>query len=46
MTTDDISGFGPGDIIIIPGKVPHWWSSLDSDIKYVIYARIQKAFKR
>lgn len=27
----------PGDIIIIPGKVPHWWSSLDSDIKYVIY---------
>lgn len=28
---------GPGDIIIIPGKVPHWWSSLDSDIRYLIY---------
>ncbi len=28
---------GPGDIIVIPGKLPHWWSALDSDIKYVIY---------
>ena len=27
----------PGDIIIIPGNVPHWWSSLDSDIRYLIY---------
>jgi mannose-6-phosphate isomerase-like protein (cupin superfamily) len=27
----------PGDIIIIPGKVPHWWSSLDGDIRYLIY---------
>jgi hypothetical protein len=27
----------PGDIIIIPGKLPHWWSTLDTDIKYVIY---------
>ena len=27
----------PGDIVIIPGRVPHWWSSLDSDIRYVIY---------
>jgi mannose-6-phosphate isomerase-like protein (cupin superfamily) len=27
----------PGDIIIIPGKVPHWWSSLDEDIRYLIY---------
>lgn len=27
----------PGDIVIIPGKVPHWWSSLDGDIRYVIY---------
>jgi hypothetical protein len=27
----------PGDIIIIPGKLPHWWSSLDTDIKYLIY---------
>jgi mannose-6-phosphate isomerase-like protein (cupin superfamily) len=28
---------GPGDIIIIPGRAPHWWSSLDSDIHYLIY---------
>lgn len=27
----------PGDIVIIPGKVPHWWSSLDGDIRYLIY---------
>jgi hypothetical protein len=27
----------PGDIVIIPGKLPHWWSSLDSDIRYLIY---------
>jgi len=27
----------PGDMFIIPGNVPHWWSSLDSDIKYLIY---------
>ena len=26
-----------GDIIIIPGRTPHWWSSLDSDINYLIY---------
>lgn len=26
----------PGDWIIIPGGVPHWWSHLDSDIKYAI----------
>lgn len=30
-------GVVPGDIIIIPGKVPHWWSSLDGDIRYLIY---------
>jgi len=28
---------GPGDIIVIPGRLPHWWSSLDSDLRYVIY---------
>lgn len=28
---------GPGDTIVIPGRLPHWFSSLDSDIKYVIY---------
>lgn len=26
-----------GDIIIIPGRTPHWWSSLDGDINYLIY---------
>lgn len=26
-----------GDVIIIPGRVPHWWSSPDGDIQYVIY---------
>lgn len=28
---------GPGDVIVIPGNLPHWWSSLDSDIRYVIF---------
>jgi hypothetical protein len=27
----------PGDIIIIPGRTPHWWSGLDSDIRYLIF---------
>lgn len=27
----------PGDVIIIPGNVPHWWSGLDTDIRYLIY---------
>jgi mannose-6-phosphate isomerase-like protein (cupin superfamily) len=26
-----------GDIIVIPGRLPHWWSGLDSDIRYLIY---------
>jgi hypothetical protein len=26
----------PGDVIIIPGRTPHWWSDLDGDIKYLI----------
>lgn len=25
-----------GDLIIIPGRTPHWWSSLDGDIRYMI----------
>jgi mannose-6-phosphate isomerase-like protein (cupin superfamily) len=25
-----------GDLIIIPGRTPHWWSSLDADINYMI----------
>ena len=28
---------GPGDVVIIPGNVPHWFSSLDSDIRYLIF---------
>jgi hypothetical protein len=27
----------PGDVVIIPGNMPHWWSSLDSDIRYLIF---------
>ena len=27
----------PGDVIIIPGNVPHWWSDLESDIRYLIF---------
>jgi mannose-6-phosphate isomerase-like protein (cupin superfamily) len=27
----------PGDIVIIPGNVPHWWSTLDTDIRYLIF---------
>ena len=27
----------PGDVIVIPGNLPHWWSSLESDIRYVIF---------
>jgi uncharacterized RmlC-like cupin family protein len=26
----------PGDIIIIPGRTPHWWSNLETDIRYLI----------
>ena len=26
----------PGDVIIIPGRTPHWWSELDGDIRYLI----------
>lgn len=28
---------GPGDVIVIPGNLPHWWSALDGDIRYLIY---------
>ncbi len=27
----------PGDVVIIPGRTPHWWSSLESDIEYLIF---------
>ena len=26
----------PGDVIIIPGGTPHWWSTLETDIRYLI----------
>lgn len=26
-----------GDVVIIPGRIPHWWSSLDGDLTYLIY---------
>ena len=28
---------GPGDVVVIPGRTPHWWSSLDGDIEYLIF---------
>lgn len=27
----------PGDVIVIPGNAPHWWSSLETDIRYLIF---------
>ena len=27
----------PGDVIIIPGHTPHWWSELETDIEYLIF---------
>jgi mannose-6-phosphate isomerase-like protein (cupin superfamily) len=27
---------GPGDTVVIPGRTPHWWSSLDGDLTYII----------
>ncbi len=26
----------PGDVVIIPGGTPHWWSNLEGDISYLI----------
>jgi mannose-6-phosphate isomerase-like protein (cupin superfamily) len=28
---------GPGDVVIIPGHTPHWFSSLETDLTYLIY---------
>jgi mannose-6-phosphate isomerase-like protein (cupin superfamily) len=25
-----------GDVVIIPGRTPHWWSSQDGDLQYLI----------
>ena len=27
---------GKGDVVIIPGAVPHWWSALDGELSYLI----------
>ena len=27
----------PGDVIVIPGNTPHWFSSLDTDLRYLIF---------
>ena len=27
----------PGDVVVIPGHTPHWWSELESDIEYLIF---------
>ena len=27
----------PGNVVIIPGGTPHWWSALDGDIAYLIF---------
>ena len=26
-----------GDVVIIPGHTPHWWSDLQTDIEYLIF---------
>lgn len=26
-----------GDVVIIPGRTPHWWSSQEADLKYLIF---------
>ena len=28
---------GPGDVVIIPGKTPHWFSKQDADLRYLIF---------
>lgn len=27
----------PGDVVIIPGRTPHWFSSQDGDLRYLIF---------
>jgi mannose-6-phosphate isomerase-like protein (cupin superfamily) len=41
LGSDSIEGgvsrrFAKGDMVIIPGGLPHWWSSLESDLTYLI----------
>lgn len=28
---------GPGDVVVIPGHTPHYWSELETDIEYLIF---------
>jgi mannose-6-phosphate isomerase-like protein (cupin superfamily) len=28
---------GPGDVIIIPGHTPHWFSAMETDLSYLIF---------
>lgn len=40
ITGDRIDGgvtrhVAKGDVIMIPGHLPHWWSALDSDVSYL-----------
>lgn len=28
---------GPGDVVVIPPGTPHWWSSLEGEVTYVIF---------
>jgi mannose-6-phosphate isomerase-like protein (cupin superfamily) len=28
---------GPGDVIITPGRTPHWWQDLESDMSYLVF---------
>ena len=27
----------PGDVIITPGRTPHWWVNLESDMSYLVF---------
>ena len=27
---------GPGDVVVIPGYVPHWWSATDGELSYLV----------
>jgi quercetin dioxygenase-like cupin family protein len=27
----------PGDVVVIPGHTPHWWSELEGEISYLIF---------
>lgn len=27
----------PGDVVVIPGGTPHWWSELEGEISYLIF---------